>query len=93
MGLIDFINKHRGKRENKIIAKFINGHTPIFTQFGQDIYASDVVQQAISCIVTEMKKLSPQHINKNNGDSIPQNSKLQKILLYPNNLMTMSDFL
>ena len=34
----------------------INGGTPIFSQFGQDIYASDVVQQAVSCIAQEMKK-------------------------------------
>ena len=26
-------------------AKILNGYTPIFSQFGQDIYASDVVQQ------------------------------------------------
>ena len=38
-------------------AEVMNGYAPIFSQFGQNIYASDVVQQAISCIVTEMKKL------------------------------------
>ncbi len=36
----------------------LNGYTPIFSQFGNDIYASDVVQQAIVCIVDEMKKIA-----------------------------------
>ena len=71
----------------------LNGYTPIFSQFGNNIYASDVVQQAISCIVTEMKKLNPTHIVENGSDSTPINSDLQKVLNYPNPLMTKSDFL
>ena len=51
MALIDFINKFKKSKIDTNYAKFLNGHTPIFSQFGQDIYASDVVQQAISCIV------------------------------------------
>lgn len=45
-------------------ADTLNGYTPIFSQFGTNIYASDVVQQAVSCVVTEMKKLNPTHIRK-----------------------------
>lgn len=74
-------------------AQMLNGYTPIFSQFGNNIYASDVVQQAISCIVTEIKKLNPQHVVENGSDSTPNNSYLQKILNYPNRLMTKSDFL
>lgn len=40
-------------------AQALNGYTPIFSQFGQDIYASDIVQSVIDCIVTEMCKLRP----------------------------------
>lgn len=39
----------------------INGGTPIFSQFGQDIYASDVVQQAVSCIAQEELTLYSQY--------------------------------
>lgn len=74
-------------------AQMLNGYTPIFSQFGNNIYASDVVQQAINCIVTEMKKLNPQHVIENGSDTTPSNSTLQKILNYPNPLMTKSDFL
>lgn len=74
-------------------AQMLNGYTPIFSQFGSNIYASDVVQQAISCIVTEMKKLNPQHVIENGGDLTPNNSSLQRVLMNPNPLMTKSDFL
>lgn len=66
---------------------------PIFSQFGSDIYASDVVQQAIHCIVSEMKKLNPQHVRKIGSDVIPINSDIQKVLKRPNELMTTSEFL
>ena len=93
MGIVDFINKFKSKKENKTYAKMLNGLIPIFSQFGTDIYASDVVQQAINCIVMEMKKLIPQHIRENGTDPIPINDNLQKLLEDPNERMTTSDFI
>lgn len=94
MSLIDFINKFKKNKEHKKYADWINGYTPIFSQFGQDIYASDVVQQAISCIVFELKKLTPQHIRMESADPTPvQNSNLQKLLNQPNERMTTSEFI
>lgn len=74
-------------------AKMLNGYTPIFSSFGDDIFASDVVQQAIGCIVTEMKKLYPMHVRENGSDSAPVYSDRQRVLNNPNPLMTKSDFL
>jgi HK97 family phage portal protein len=75
-------------------AEVLSGHAPVFSQFGQNIYASDVVQQAISCIVNEMKKLQPQHIRLNGNDVIPvSDSSLQRVLEDPNPLMTTSEFI
>lgn len=71
----------------------LNGYTPIFSQFGNNIFASDVVQQAINCISLEMKKLNPQHIVEKGNDLTPNDSDLQKVLNNPNPLMTKSDFL
>ena len=93
MGLFDFIDKWRQQKKNKKLAAMLNGYSPIFSQLGQDIYASDVVQQAISCIVFEMKKLNPRHIRMNNGDPMPVDSDIQKLLEYPNERMTQSDFI
>lgn len=77
-------------------ADMLNGFTPIYSQFGSDIYASDVVQQAINCIVMEIKKLRPQHIREiveNGSDVTSVNSDIQKVLRQPNEIMTTADFL
>lgn len=94
MGLIDGALSKISKKLNYVrYAKVLNGNAPIFSQFGTNIYASDVVQQAVNCIVQEMKKLRPEHIRESGGDVEPVNSDRQKILNYPNPLMTMSDML
>lgn len=74
-------------------ADMLNGFTPIFSQFGDDIYTSDVVQQAISCVVMEMKKLNPTHIRENGGDRVTVVDSVQRVLDRPNQLMTTSEFL
>ncbi len=74
-------------------ADLMNGRTPIYTQFGTNIYASDVVQQAITCITLEMKKLRPMHILQKGSDPVPMYGKIQKMLNEPNPYMTTSDFL
>lgn len=93
MGLIDFINKFKKTKPNINYAKMLNGYTPIFSQFGQDIYASDVVQQAIACLVTELTKANPFHIKQSGSDLVPvENSEIQKLLDQPNEKMTQTDF-
>ena len=91
--LSNLFNKQSNNPTQSTYAEVMSGYAPIFSQFGQNIYASDVVQQAISCIVQEMKKLKPEHIREKDNDIIPVNSSLQKVLNNPNPLMTTSDFL
>lgn len=75
-------------------APSMNGFAPVYSQFGTDIYQSDVVQQALKCIVDEMKKLNPMHIRMEDNDPVPiSNSSVQKVLKNPNQLMTTSEFL
>lgn len=74
-------------------AEVLNGYAPIFSQFGHNIYASDVVQQAISCIVQEMLKLNPQHIKETGTDVTTVNSDRQAVLNKPNQIMSTADFL
>ena len=71
----------------------LSGRTPIFRQYGGDVYSYDVVQQVIECIASEMSKLTPQHIRKSGADSTVVNEQVQKVLQNPNQLMTCSDFL
>lgn len=74
-------------------AQQLSGYTPIFSQFGTNIYASDVVQQAVKCIVDEMKKLNPTHIRYKDNDPVPINGNIQSVLNNPNPLMTTNEFL
>lgn len=90
MGLFDFLKTTRKKYQ---YAKMLNGYAPIFSQFGTNIYSSDVVQQAINSIVSEMKKLKPQHIVKHGLDVAPKTGSIQTVLENPNPLMTTSDFI
>ena len=83
---------HR-KPKNVIYAPTLDGWTPIFPQFGTNIYASDVVQQALKCIVDEMKKLNPTHVRVTDNDPVPVKSTVQDVLNSPNQLMTTSEFL
>ena len=71
----------------------LNGWTPIYSQWGATIYNSDVVQQALKCIVDEVKKLIPTHIRTNGADPVPVKSDLQNLLDDPNPLMTTSEFM
>ena len=74
-------------------APVLNGTIPMYSQFGTNIYASDVVQQALKCIVDEIKKLNPTHIRMNGRDPVPVKSSIQDVLNEPNPLMTTLEFL
>ena len=80
--------------KNRKFAPTMDGFMPIYTQFGNNIYASDVVQQALKCIVDEMKKLNPTHVRYNGSDPVPvKGSTVQDVLSEPNPLMTTNEFL
>lgn len=76
-------------------ARMLEGYTPVFSQFGQDIYASDLVQMAIDCIATELSKLQPRHIRTDAAgmQTIPNGSLNRLFKFGPNKLMTTHDFL
>lgn len=96
MGIFDKLFK-RGPKNVKPAPSF-DGWMPIFSQFGNNIYASDVVQQALKCIVDEFKKLNPTHIryaskDKTGSDPVPVRGNIQDVLDDPNPLMTTSEML
>lgn len=91
MGWFDRLFKREPK--NSKFAPTMDGFLPIYTQFGTNIYASDVVQQALKCIVDEMKKLNPTHVRYKDNDPVPIKGNVQDVLDSPNQLMTTSEFL
>lgn len=91
MGWFDGLFKKAPKTEK--FAPTMDGFMPIYSQFGTNIYASDVVQQALKCIVDEIKKLKPMHVRYKGNDPIPVKGSVQDVLREPNQLMTTSEFL
>lgn len=92
---MEWFNKLFKKQPTKTkFAPTLDGFVPIYTQFGTNIYASDVVQQALKCIVDEMKKLKPTHVRYRGSDPIPVTAgDIKEVLENPNDLMTTSEFL
>lgn len=76
-------------------AKILDGTYPAFSQFGQNIYVSDVVQNCIDIIATECSKLQPKHTyTANTGvQQIPKSSINRLFKFSPNELMTTSEFI
>lgn len=96
IGIFNVIKKHREEKKLLAYAKMMNGYTPVFSNFGEDVYASDIVQNAIRCICTEMSKLNPKHIRTDGTSGLQTvvNSDIGRLLKFgPNPLMTTSDFL
>ena len=83
----------RRKPKNTKLATSLNGWLPIYGQFGTNIYASDVVVQALKCIVDEMSKLNPMHVRYTGNDPVPVKGNIQEVLDNPNPLMTTSEFI
>lgn len=90
MGIFDKLFRRRLSRWR--YASMMSGGSPVFSQFGTDIYASDVVKQAVRCIVDEIKKLNPMHIRVNGTDPVPVRSTVQEMFDIPNPLMTTCEF-
>lgn len=92
MGLFDFL-KRKPKKTGVIYAPTQSGYSPIFSDFGNNIYASDLIVAAIRCKATEFKKLKPRHIRTIDGkQSVITDSSIARCLRRPNEYMTQSDF-
>lgn len=93
--LIQSLMSNRETNRQLQYAKLLDGYSPIFSQFGQNIYTSDVVQMCIDVIATECSKLQPKHIRTDrNGMQANVNSSINRLFKFaPNELMTTSDFI
>lgn len=91
MGWLDKLFRRPPK--NRKFAPTLDGFLPIYSQFGTNIYASDVVQQALKCIVDEMKKLNPTHVRYKGNDPVPVRGNVQDVLDNPNRIMTTSELI
>ncbi len=96
MGILESIFDKLGfvkKNKYKQVINFLDGNGSIYSQFGNNIYASDVVQVAIYSIVKEMKTLNVCHYKTVNGEEQFLYDQVQKVLENPNPLMTTTDYI
>ena len=92
MGIFDKIFRRLPTRWR--YAPTLGGYSPTYPQFGSNIYMSDAVQQALKCIVDEIKKLNPTHIRMVDSEPVPvPSSTISAVLADPNPLMTTAEFL
>lgn len=93
MGFLDFFKK-KPKQMGMRPAPTQSGNYPSFSTFGDNVYASDIIVEAIRCKANEFKKLKPRHIVSRNGivESVTD-STIARCLRRPNEYMTQSDFL
>lgn len=90
-----FSNLFGQSRRDRRLAQMLND-TPVFSQFGDSIYASDIVQICIDVIATECSKLLPRHIRTDPETNMQTNVKGSINRLFriaPNELMTTRDFI
>lgn len=94
MSFMDIFRNWANNRRDAKMMRMMNGGLPIFSQFGTDIYASDMVQNCINVIATEMSKLQPRHIRSSDDQEAMPKGNLNRLLKFgPNPLMTTSEFI
>lgn len=88
-----FKNIFKQKKIQKTIYSLLNDDTAIFSDFGEDVYLSDFVNNAIDRIASEVSKI--QVVSVVQKDSIMrQNDDITRLFRYkPNPLQTTKDFL
>lgn len=73
--------------------QMMSGFTPVFTGFGTDAYASDVVRSVVHAIASSAAKLKPKHIRRLDNQIKLQQSKVERLLsVRPNPLNNAYDF-
>lgn len=95
-GLFDFLKPKAPARipDGYRYAPTQSGTVPFYSDFGDDIYASDIIVQAIRCKANEFKKLKPRHVVLRDGQQIVKtDSSIAKCLRRPNEYMSTADML
>ena len=94
MGFFDIFKKRKSGNAGLQYPPTMSGALPIYSSFGDFIYASDIIVQSIRCKANEFKKLNPRHIRyKDGGVETITDSTIAKVLKRPNEYMTTADFL
>lgn len=90
-GLLDVYKGWRGRR---FVQGVLNDNRAVFTSFGGNIYLSDIVNNCINRIATEIGKIDVCSVVKAGSSIAVQNDDITRLFRFrPNPLQTTKDFL
>ena len=92
--LSDLLAKFRGNKEKKILTEVFSDSRAMFSSFGNDIYFSDFVNNAIDRIASEVSKIDVVSVLETENSIRRLNDDITRLFRYqPNPLQTTKDFL
>lgn len=95
MGFINYLkNVLNEKKLEQQLFRILNDKEVIFTDFGNDVYMSDFVNNCIDRIATEISKIDIISVVQRNSSIQTQNDDITRLFRFkPNPLQTTKDFL
>lgn len=88
------LTSYRGWKNKRFIQGVLNDNRAVFSSFGHNIYLSDVVNNCINRIATEIGKIDVCSVVQNGSNIAIQNDDLTRLFRFrPNPLQTTKDFL
>lgn len=94
MSVLDYLKSVLPWSKESKYAAWLSNSQPIFTNFGQDIYLSDFVNNAIDRVASEVSKIEIKSVVETGDEIRIQNDDITRLFRFkPNPLQTASDFL
>lgn len=94
LGAISYIKTIFKDKQLSKYKRYILGNQPIYTDFGNSVYFSDFVNNAIDRVATEISKIDIKSVIINNSSVLMQNDDITRLFMTrPNPIQTTSDFL
>jgi HK97 family phage portal protein len=95
LGFVNYFkNIFNDKKLQKQLYRILNDKESIFTDFGNDVYMSDFVNNCIDRIATEISKIDIMSVVQRNSSIQIQNDDVTRLFRFkPNPLQTTKDFL
>lgn len=88
------LSKYAPFKKEAFIQSVLNDNRAIFSSFGHDIYMSDIVNNCIDRIATEISKIDVRSVVENGSSIAVQNDDISRLFRNrPNPLQTSKDFL
>ena len=92
--LKNLLAKFRGNNEKKMLTEILTDSRAVFSSFGNDIYFSDFVNNAIDRIAAEISKIDVVSVVEKEDSIRRENDEITRLFKYqPNPLQTTKDFL